>query len=134
MTSPVRPLPPSLVVGGRSALSGAPAPIGAGSVPFVLPTSSPSEAASSSGPRAVGLETLLPMLVRQVAWSREGPSATVRLELGLGELAGAVVLVETDALERVRVRIEAPKGVDAEAWRERLLRRLETRGLDVLRE
>jgi hypothetical protein len=109
-------------------------PISAGSVPFVLPAGTPGEAPRAAEPRAAGLETLLPMLVRQVAWSREGPCAVVRLELGMGELAGAVILVETDAMARVRVRLEAPKGVDAEGWRERLLRRLETRGLDVLRE
>ena len=99
-----------------------------------MPASPPTKPAPTAAPRQGGLETLLPMLVREVAWSREGPAATVRLELGWGPLAGAVILVTTDALARVRVRIEAPKGLDAEQWRERLMRRLEMRGLDVLRE
>ena|SRR5579859_7610126 len=128
MTSPVQPTPchtPAIFHGPARS-------IGAGSVPFVLPTAEETPAAAE--PQQAGLQTLLPMLVRQVAWNREGPTATVRLELGCGALAGAVILVTTDALSRVRVRIEAPQGVDADEWRERLLRRLERRGLDLVRE
>jgi len=77
------------------------------------------------------LEDLLPLLVRKVAWSRVGERGAVRLELGAGALAGAVLLIETDEEGRVRVRLDAPAGVDSEAWRARLYERLSLRGLKV---
>jgi hypothetical protein len=76
------------------------------------------------------LEDLLPALVRKVAWSGDGKRGTVRLELGAGRMAGATVLVESDH-GRVRVRLEAPAGVDGEAWRRRIEDRLAARGLEV---
>jgi hypothetical protein len=79
---------------------------------------------------SASLEELLPALVRKVAWSGDGRKGTVRLELGAGEMAGAEVVVESDA-GRVRVQLRAPAGVDAEAWRKRVQGRLVARGLEV---
>lgn len=76
------------------------------------------------------IDELLPALVRRVAWSREGRRGTVRLELGAGALAGAELLVESEE-GRVRVHLRAPAGVDLEAWRRRIARRLAARGLQV---
>lgn len=76
------------------------------------------------------LEDLLPALVRKVAWSGDGRRGTVRLELGSGGMAGAEVVVESDD-GRVRVQLRAPGGVDADAWRQRVIMRLAARGLNV---
>jgi hypothetical protein len=75
---------------------------------------------------AGSLEELLPALVRRVAWSGDGRSGTVRLELGSGPLAGATLLVHADA-GRVRVRLDLPAGVDAAGWEQRIRQRLEAR-------
>jgi hypothetical protein len=75
---------------------------------------------------AGSLEELLPALVRRVAWSGDGRSGTVRLELGAGPLAGATLLVHADA-GRVRVRLDLPAGVDAADWEQRIRQRLEAR-------
>jgi hypothetical protein len=75
---------------------------------------------------AGSLEELLPALVRRVAWSGDGRSGTVRLELGSGPLTGATLLVHADA-GRVRVRLDLPAGVDAASWERRIRQRLEAR-------
>jgi hypothetical protein len=54
----------------------------------------------------------------------------VRLELGSGELRGATLIVQADD-GRVRVRMSAPAGADAAAWRTRIAKRLASRGLEV---
>jgi hypothetical protein len=77
---------------------------------------------------SASLEHLLPALVRRVAWSGDGRRGTARLEIGGGELAGAVLQVDADA-GRVRVRLEVPPGVDARAWQERIERRLAGRNV-----
>jgi hypothetical protein len=101
--------------------------------PPVLGGASPSAPASPAQIEArvrSSVEDLLPALVRRVAWSGDGRRGTVRLELGAGELAGGTLLVHVDD-GRVRVRLSAPPGVDVGAWRERILGRLEARGLTV---
>jgi hypothetical protein len=81
--------------------------------------------------RAASLETLLPALVRRIAWSAEGKDrGAVRMEIGAGELQGAVLLVQADAGE-VKIHVSVPGGADREAWREKLLRRLDARGVRV---
>jgi hypothetical protein len=88
--------------------------------PAAAPTDAPALRAAAS------LEELLPALVRRVAWSGDGRSGTVRLELGSGSLAGATLLVHVDA-GRVRVRLDLPAGVDAAGWERRIRERLEAR-------
>jgi hypothetical protein len=73
---------------------------------------------------ASSLETLLPALVRRVAWSGDGRHGTVRLELRSGELDGATLLVHADS-GRVRVRLDVPPGVDAARWEHRIRQRLQ---------
>jgi hypothetical protein len=81
--------------------------------------------------RAASLETLLPVLVRRIAWSAEGRDrGLVRMEIGAGELRGAVLLVQADAGE-VTIHASVPAGTDRQAWREKLLRRLDARGVRV---
>jgi hypothetical protein len=82
--------------------------------------------------RAASLETLLPALVRRIAWSAEGRErGTVRMEIGAGELQGAVLLVQADAGE-VKIHLSVPGGADRDAWREKLSRRLDARGVRVV--
>ncbi|MGO9838488.1 MAG: hypothetical protein ACLP1X_30270 [Polyangiaceae bacterium] len=76
------------------------------------------------------MEELWPTLVRRAAWSGDARRGTVRLELGAGALAGAVVMVHADN-GRVRVELTAPPGVDLDAWRARISARLAARGFDV---
>jgi len=76
------------------------------------------------------LEAILPELVRRIAWAGDGRRGSVRLELGGGALAGGTVMVHADG-GRVRVELDAPAGVDVDAWRGRLHERLARRGVDV---
>lgn len=76
------------------------------------------------------LEDVLTALVRRIAWSGDGRRGAVRLELGAGALAGATLLVEADE-GRVRVRLSAPPGVDAEAWRRRIAERFAAKRIAV---
>jgi hypothetical protein len=76
------------------------------------------------------LEEMLPALVRRVAWSGDGRRGSIRLELGAGALAGGTLLVHADE-GRVKVELDAPAGVDARAWRERITARLEERRIGV---
>jgi hypothetical protein len=82
------------------------------------------------GPNPISVEELWPTLVRKAAWSGDARRGTVRLELGAGALAGAVVMVHADN-GRVRVKLTAPRGVDLDAWRVRISARLVVRGFDV---
>ncbi len=76
------------------------------------------------------LELLLPELVRRVAWSGDGKRGSIRLELGGGPLAGAVLEVHADG-GRVRVALDTPPGTDRERWREKLELALTRRGVSV---
>ena len=76
------------------------------------------------------LETLLPALVKKIAWAGDGRRGSVRMELGSGALAGGTVLVHADG-GRVRVELDAPPGADREAWKKRITDRLTESGLDV---
>ena len=108
----------------RRAAQLAPPPQASAQVAVVGPTE---RSASSPG---ASLESLLPALVKRIAWSGDARRGTVRLELGAGALAGATLLIESiDG--RVDVQLAAPAGVDVTAWRERIARRLGDRGLDV---
>jgi hypothetical protein len=77
---------------------------------------------------AASLEHLLPALVRRVAWSGDGRRGTARLEIGAGDLAGAVLQIDADE-GRVRVHLDVPAGVDARAWQERIERSLRDRNV-----
>lgn len=74
------------------------------------------------------LEDLIPTLVRRIAWSGDRQRGTVRIELGAGELAGAMLLVHAED-GRVRVHLDVPPGVDPRQWQRRICDRLATRGL-----
>src|SRR5258706_12982552 len=75
------------------------------------------------------LEEVLPAIVRRIAWSGDAKRGAVRIELGAGALAGATLLVESED-GRVRVRLDAPPGVDAEAWRARIAAPLAERRIE----
>jgi hypothetical protein len=79
---------------------------------------------------AASLETLLPALVKKIAWSGDSKKGTVRMELGAGELSGGTILIHADRGE-VSVQVNAPAGIDADAWREKIHQRLVSRGLNV---
>ena len=76
------------------------------------------------------LESMLPELVRKIAWSGDGRRGSMRLELGAGSLSGGTLTVHADA-GRVRVELDAPAGTDVAAWKARLSERLAQRGVEV---
>ncbi len=85
----------------------------------------------SNGPHGhLSLESLLPALVRRIAWGGDARRGSVRFELGAGSFAGASVVVHTDH-GRVRVELTVPTGVDGEGWRRRIAARLAARGVDL---
>jgi hypothetical protein len=92
-------------------------------------TAPPPEAAVALRASA-SLEELLPQLVRRIAWSGDGKKGTVRMELGAGALAGATLMLESEG-GRVRVQLDAPAGVDGEAWKAKIGARLAERRIDV---
>lgn len=84
-----------------------------------------------AAPRArASLEEILPAIVRRIAWSGDARRGAVRIELGAGALAGATLLIESED-GRVRVRLDAPPGTDAEAWRARIAERLAAKRIAV---
>jgi hypothetical protein len=91
------------------------------------------DCAASRARAAVSLEHLLPALVRRVAWSGDGRRGTARLEIGAGDLAGAILRIDADE-GRVRVQLEVPPGVDARSWHRRIEQSLRDRNVptDVL--
>jgi hypothetical protein len=95
-----------------------------------LPSSAPAAEAAVSAASRVSLEHLLPKLVRRIAWSGDARQGTARLELGEGVLEGATLTIHSDR-GTVRVSLELPPGADAQAWKERISRRLDARGLYV---
>jgi hypothetical protein len=94
--------------------------------PFAPRATDPQLAASARA--ASSLEDLLPALVRRIAWSGDGQRGSVRLELGAGELAGAILVVHADA-GRVSIQMDVPPGTDAVRWENRFRERLAARGL-----
>lgn len=109
------------------------APLG-GAIAAAAPSPAPSIAAGPLALAAASIESLLPALVRRIAWSGDGRRGTVRLELGAGELAGGVVVVHADGGREVRVELAPPPGVDASALRARIRARLAARGLSAVVE
>jgi len=109
------------------ALRGAPLlPIGA--APMCQVSMAPSAAPEARPVHSI--ETLLPEFVRRIAWSGDRSNGAVDLELGRGALLGARLLLTTEG-GVVRARLEAPPGVDGEAWADRLRARLTARGIEV---
>jgi hypothetical protein len=90
----------------------------------------PATAPTAEARACISLEDLVPALVRKVAWSGDGSRGAVRMELGSGALAGGTIQICVEA-GRVRVHIDLPAGVDMDAWRGRIARRLAGRGLDI---
>ena len=78
----------------------------------------------------VSLEHLLTRLVRRIAWSGDAHTGSARLELGAGVLEGATLTIHSDH-GALRVSLEVPPGVDQAEWKERIARRLGTRGLQI---
>ena len=104
--------------------------------PELAPLFRPEFGSATAAARAVpSLEHLMTALVRRIAWSGDGRRGAARLEIGAGALAGATLVIHADA-GRVRVHLDVPSGVDADAWRERIVRGLAARhipadGVDV---
>lgn len=98
--------------------------------PIATPVEGAREVDVAQIARRASLEELVPQLVRRIAWGGDARRGSVRMELGAGELAGATLVVHADE-GRVRVELTVPSGADAEAWRDRIERRLAARGLDV---
>jgi len=100
----------------------------AGAPPPVDPAAGTSERLELA--RAQTLQAVFPALVRKAAWQIAGDrrSATLHLEIGGGAFDGATVLIRADPHE-VRIELDAPPGIDLEAWKSRLRLRLASQGL-----
>jgi hypothetical protein len=91
--------------------------------PMLVPRPEPrtgAETVATEARAATSLEDLMTSLVRRAAWWGDRRQGTARLEIGAGALAGATLWVHADA-GRVRVQLEVPAGVDAAAWRHRIV-------------
>jgi len=97
---------------------------------FTSTTASSPAAAPAETQAHASMESMLPDMVRKIAWSGDGKRGSMRLELGAGALAGGTLLVHADE-GRVSVELNAPSGTDVNAWKERLEERLERRGVAV---
>jgi hypothetical protein len=106
------------------------------SSPVVVPPSLPVGAAPpppfvpATRRAAASVEELIPLLVRRASWAGDARRGTARLEIGAGELAGAVLVVHADA-GRVRVRLDVPPGIDASGWQTRIRARLSSRSIEA---
>lgn len=96
--------------------------------PSPTPTAAPLAAAASFV--SPSLDELMPALVRKIGWSCDAQRCAVRIELGVGALSGATLLVSAER-GRVRVALRGHDGVELEPWRERIVARLAARGLDA---
>jgi hypothetical protein len=95
-----------------------------------LAFSPPAPPVASAERPSPSFDELLPALVRSIAWCGDAQRGSVRVELGAGELAGGMLLVQAED-GRVRVHLRAPPGADTRRWRARIAERLEARGLAV---
>jgi hypothetical protein len=84
----------------------------------------------ASAAARTAVEQLFQKLVRKIAWGGDGRRGGARIELGSGELAGAVIEVQARD-GNVEVDIQLPRGIAAGDWQERLERRFAKRGLRV---
>jgi hypothetical protein len=82
--------------------------------------------------RAASLEHLFGVLVRRACWSlgSDRRSATLRLEIGTGALEGSSIIISADP-HQLQIVLDSPPGVDMEAWKNRLRRRLASQGLEA---
>jgi hypothetical protein len=94
-----------------------------------VPWSSPSAAqplVAAPGAVAITLEDA----VRRVAWGGDRRRGVARIELG-GEYEGTAIVVRGEGRE-VALRVELPSGAALRGLPERLVERLEARGLRVV--
>jgi len=75
-------------------------------------------------------EPLVCEIVRAIAWGGDRRRGTARIELGGARLGGGTVVVHAEG-SVVRLDVEGPPGIDADALRARLVARLEARGFSV---
>ena len=73
------------------------------------------------------LQNLLTGLARRTAWGGDRRKGSARIELSVGSLAGATLVVHTEQ-RSVRVELELPPGLAAPGWQQRITERLEARG------
>lgn len=104
-------------------------PVGIGTIPVPILDSNGLQQRMELA-RAQTLEQMLPCIVRKAAWQIDADrrSATLRLEIGSGMFDGATVLIRAD-LREVHIELDAPPGIDLEAWKSRLRLRLASQGL-----
>jgi hypothetical protein len=97
-------------------------------VPAELQSAQPAPAAL---PVREELQLLINGLARRVAWGGDRRKGSARIELSEGPLAGATLIVNTEQ-RSVTVELELPASSGAaDAWRQRILDRLEERGFSA---
>lgn len=95
----------------------------------------PSVTLGSAVPAASGVlpgaadVTAIEEAVRRVSWGGDRRRGVARIELG-GEYAGTAIVIRGEGRD-VALRVEVPRGADARDLPERLVERLEARGLRV---
>jgi hypothetical protein len=92
------------------------------------PPAAPLPVAASATPDAADTRALEDA-VRRIAWGGDRRRGVARLELG-GSYAGTVVTIRGEGRE-VALRLEVPRGASVNRLPERLVERLEARGLTV---
>jgi hypothetical protein len=98
----------------------------------LLPSSATPSAQAASLPPALAsanLDEIVSRMVTRFALSGDKQRGTSHLAVGAGELSGGSITLEAEG-RAVRVRIDAPPGVDARAFGEAVRTRLEARGLE----
>jgi hypothetical protein len=103
--------------------------LGSAGPPLVTTTPSAQAAALPPALSSANLDEILSRMVTKFALSGDKNRGTSHMVVGSGELAGGAITLEAEG-KAVRVRIDAPPGVDARAFGEGIRTRLEARGLE----
>jgi hypothetical protein len=77
------------------------------------------------------LEQAAELLLRKVGWGRSGTRAHVQLRIGEGRFANAAISLESDAQQRVTVRVVGGADVNLAALGDVLRSRFERGGLEI---
>jgi hypothetical protein len=81
-------------------------------------------------PAGVLPDGLVSDVVRSIAWGGNQRRGAARIELGGERYAGTRLVVEVDG-DELRLRVDAPPGVDSDDLRARLAERFARRGLSL---
>jgi hypothetical protein len=101
----------------------------------ITPTAGPSVGGAGDSPAALplreDLQNLITGLARRVAWGGDRRKGSARIELAVGPLAGSTLIVHAEQ-RSVTVELELAPGASLTGdWQQRILQRLNARGLSA---